>query len=213
MKKFVYLASAFCLVVLSVSAKADTLKFNGSSSEIGPYSMTLDGTTQVNLFCMDDQREIQQGESWNVNIVNGSSYFGSASGSSGFEYEEEAFILSQLGQASNGHGGTYSNTDVQNAIWKIFDPSENIYGDRNAQQLVSLAAGFDGYTQSFLSGYDFYIPTGTGITNGYGLGLPQEMIGTALPGTVPTPEPSSLLLMGSGLAGLAGLVRRKFARV
>ncbi len=79
-----------------------------------------------------------------------------------------------------------------------------------ATSLVNTAYNFT-YTSSFLDNYSFYIPTGNDIVDGRGLGLPQEMIGMAVP-TSPAPEPSSLLLLGSGLFGLAGVVRRTVAR-
>lgn len=208
MKKLAYLAPVFCLAALAGYAKADTLKFNGSSSEIGPYQLTLDGSTSVNLFCLDDFRTIHVGETWNVNINNGSDYLSSNKHSDDFLYEEEAYIYSELG-ASNGHGHTYTDTDVQEALWNIFDDHANT--NQYADALESAAYNFS-YTSSFLSGFDFYIPTQGGHEgDDWNDNLPQEMIGSADP--TPAPEPSSLLLMGSGLAGLAGLVRRKFANV
>jgi PEP-CTERM motif len=201
-KKIAYLASALCLAFLSGSAKADTLRLTGAATgSTGPYQLTLDGTTPVNLFCLDDFRSVHIGETWNVTVVNGADYLTSNTHSSDFKYEEEAYIYSMLG-VSNGHGHTYNNSDVQDALWYIFDHSAdtNSYADT----LVSKAGDFH-YTGSFLDDYSFYIPTGRGDD------LPQEMIGTAVNAS-PAPEPSSLFLFGSGLVGLAGAVRRKLAR-
>ncbi len=210
MKKIAYLAPVFCLAALAGYAKADTLTLNGSSNgDIGPYQLTLDGSTSVNLFCLDDFRTIYVGETWNVDVVNGSDYLTSNKHTDDFLYEEEAYIYSELG-ASNGHGHTYTDTDVQEALWNIFD--NGAYTNQYANALEAAAYSFN-YTSSFLSGFDFYIPTqsGQGWDDWNDCNLPQEMIGSTDP--TPAPEPSSLLLMGSGLAGLAGLVRRKFANV
>jgi PEP-CTERM motif len=201
-KKIAYLASALCLAFLPGSMKADTLTLNGAATgSTGPYQLTLDGTTPVNLFCLDDFRTVHIGETWTVTVVNGADYLTSNTHSSDFKYEEEAYIYSMLG-VSNGHGHTYNATDVQDALWYIFDHSADT--NSYANSLVSKAGDFH-YTGSFLDDYSFYIPTGRGDN------LPQEMIGTTV-NTSPTPEPSSLFLFGSGLVGLAGAVRRKLAR-
>ncbi len=58
-----------------------------------------------------------------MNVVNGADYLSSNKHSTDFEYEEEAYIYSMLG-ASNGHGHTYDASDVQEALWYIFDHGE-----------------------------------------------------------------------------------------
>jgi hypothetical protein len=181
--------------------KADTLTFNGSSGSTGPYSLTLDGTTSVNLFCLDDFRTIHTGETWNVDIRTGDYYYTTNKSSTAFKYEEEAYIYSMLGK-SNGHGHTYTNSDVQEALWYIFDHSADT--NHYADDLVDNAYSFS-YTKSFLDDFTFYIPTDW--PRGYG--QPQDMIGTTIPAHAP--EPSTLLLMGSGLVGAAGAVRRKLS--
>lgn len=205
--KIAYLLPAICLATLSIFANADTLTLVSSNGQIGPYSMQLNGNP-VNLFCMDDFRTVSYGESWQVTVVNGSNYLTSNTHSSNFKYEEEAYILSQLG-AFNQYGHIYTNTDIQDALWNIFDSDSDTTSYTNA--LVNGAHGAS-YTDAFLKGFNFYIPVdpdGRDPKNWDGNGIPQEFIGTS---TSPTPEPSTLVLFGSGLLGLAGAVRRKLVR-
>lgn len=197
-KRIAYLLPAICLVMLSALAKADTLQFNsvGGSGDNGPYNLTLDSSTSLQGFCMNDKNYIQSGESWTVNVVNGSQLTGPLAK----QYEEEAFIYSHL-TSSNAN-------DIQAALWKIFDPSEHI--DSAAQALVNASMNFNNvfYKNGSLDNYSFYLYAGGPITKQYENYDPQNFIGKASP----TPEPSSLMLFGSGLVGLAGVVRRKLAR-
>src|ERR1700729_1831970 len=156
MKKNNLVLPAICLALIPFAAKADTLKDNDTGGSIGPYSMILDGTTNLDLFCMNDKNEISFGEQWNVWVIQGNNLglpvYGLTS-TQITEYEEEAYIYSQF-------NGT-NNTAVQDALWKVFDPGDTVTGTAATYYNNALT----NYNTVNLADYDFYIYSGGSITD------------------------------------------------
>jgi hypothetical protein len=152
-----------------------------------PYEFSVDGSsTLTSLMCVSFNNEITFGESWKA----------TPEAIAGTQYEEAAWLYNDAATAGNV---TQSNED-QLAAWYLLSGDGNPANGNNAQLADAIAfVALNPNDSAFYSKFELYVPVGGSQSSG---GIPQTFIGE-------TPEPSSLLLFGSGLLASAVAVYRK----
>jgi hypothetical protein len=222
------LAGAVCFAAISQVSKADTLLFNGPASSqtvyagsqsvspenvyVYPYNFSVNGSsTNTQLMCISFDNEITTGESWNVNVETiAQAAGGNAVVQTGLEMD--AWLYSQITSTSTQQ----QITDVQMAAWAVSDPTvanskyDPFYTGANEIAINNLLSeAYNNAKPADLSNYNnyvVYVPTSWNSADGE----PQTFIGDPPPAA--TPEPGSLALLGTGLLGMGGFVRRRMQK-
>jgi hypothetical protein len=161
--------------------------------------------------CVSYLQEIEIPETWTATITA----IGTATSTLTRTDEEEDAYLDSVILTPGASAQTIS--DAQWAAWEVGDPAlitslpggldDSGIADEYNLAVAFVAANTLANDASFYAGYQLYVPV-SGSESPTTYGLPQTFIGPA-----PVPEPSGLILLGSGLLAAAGALYRRKKRI
>jgi len=185
---------------------------NANGVFIGPYFGSTPGLPTLDLICDDYLNEVSIGDSWVANFTNvatgvvggsllGQTRFGQLNGNAAINEYLKAIWLAKLFY-------THPTTDwagIHAAIWNVFTPGTPAWPEAASFLAQASTAAQQGLINSDDLKY-WYVVTDSTTRNGQG--GKQEYL------TYITPEPGTLILLGTGVVALfffSGFVRRNLA--